>query len=56
MFGNVADRVPHGGPIVAFMGGIDGVVMYLIAIAVGSLVTALMVNYLKSLRNKKEVK
>lgn len=54
MLGNVADRVPHGGPIVALMGGIDGVLMFLIAIAVGSLVVALMVNYLKGLHNKKE--
>lgn len=56
MIGNVADRVPHGGPIVALMGGIDGVLMFLVAIAVGSLVTALMVNYLKGMRMKKEQK
>lgn len=54
MLGNVADRVPHGGPIVALMGGIDGIIMFLIAIAVGSLVTALMVNFLKSMKRKKE--
>lgn len=54
MFGNVADRVPHGGPIVALMGGIDGVVMFFVAITVGSLVTALMVNYLKGMRKNKE--
>ncbi|MGL4662550.1 MAG: PTS fructose transporter subunit IIC [Culicoidibacterales bacterium] len=54
MFGNVADKVPHGGPIVALMGGIDGVVMFLIAIIIGSLVTALMVNYLKGIKRKKE--
>ena len=53
MFGKVADRVPHGGPIVALMGGIDGVVIFLIAILVGSVVTALMVNYLKGLKLKK---
>lgn len=53
MFGNVADRVPHGGPIVALMGGIDGVVMFLIAIAVGSVVSALMVNHLKGLNLRK---
>ncbi|MBU3104584.1 PTS fructose transporter subunit IIC [Clostridium gasigenes] len=54
MAGNVADRVPHGGPIVALMGGIDGVIMFLIAIAVGSMVSAIMVNYLKGLRFRKE--
>lgn len=54
MLGNVADRVPHGGPIVALMGGIDGIIMFLIAIAVGSVVTALMVNFLKSMKRKKE--
>lgn len=56
MLGNVADRVPHGGPIVALMGGIDGIVMFLVAIAAGSVVTALMVNYLKGMRIKKEQK
>lgn len=54
MFGNVADRVPHGGPIVALMGGIDGIMMFFVAIIVGSFVTAFMVNYLKGLKNKKE--
>lgn len=54
MVGNVADRVPHGGPIVALMGGIDGVIMFLVAIAVGSIVSAIMVNYLKGLKFKKE--
>lgn len=56
MFAKVTDSVPHGGPIVALMGGIDGVLMFLIAIIVGSVVTALMVNYLKALRDRKEVK
>lgn len=54
MAGHVADRVPHGGPIVALMGGIDGVIMFLLAIAVGSMVSAIMVNYLKGLRFRKE--
>lgn len=54
MFARVSDRVPHGGPIVALMGGIDGVIMFLIAIAAGSVITALMVNYLKALRYRKE--
>lgn len=53
MFAGVADRVPHGGPIVALMGGIDGVAMFMVAILVGSVVTALMVNTLKGLKYKK---
>lgn len=53
MFAGVADRVPHGGPIVAMMGAVDGVLMFFIAIIAGSIVTALMVNYLKALRDKK---
>lgn len=56
MFGKVADRVPHGGPIVALMGGIDGVIMFLIAIIAGSIVTALMANYLKGMKIRKEQK
>ncbi|MDZ4956982.1 PTS mannose transporter subunit IIABC, partial [Clostridium perfringens] len=56
MFAGVADRVPHGGPIVALMGAVDGVLMFLVAIAVGSLVTAFMVNYLKAMRDKKAAK
>jgi PTS system fructose-specific IIC component len=54
VLGHVADRVPHGGPIVALMGGIDGIIMFLIAIAAGSLVTALMVNFLKGMKRNKE--
>lgn len=56
MLGGVADRVPHGGPIVALMGGIDGVLMFLIAITVGSIVTALMINYLKGMKIRKDQK
>ncbi|GAB6168330.1 hypothetical protein JCM1393_07900 [Clostridium carnis] len=53
MFAKVADRVPHGGPIVALMGAVDGVLMFLLAIVAGSIVTALMVNYLKAKRDRK---
>ncbi|MGL5151819.1 MAG: PTS fructose transporter subunit IIC [Clostridium sp.] len=53
MFTGVADRVPHGGPIVAVMGAVDNVLMFFVAIIVGSLVTAVMVNYLKRLRDNK---
>ncbi|MEH6378962.1 fructose-specific PTS transporter subunit EIIC [Streptomyces sp. KLMMK] len=37
----VADNVPHGGPIVAVLGAVDGVAMFFVAIAVGTVVTAL---------------
>ncbi|WP_243128243.1 PTS fructose transporter subunit IIC [Clostridium niameyense] len=53
ILGKVEDIVPHGGPIVALMGGIKGVVMFFIAIIVGSIVTALMVNLLKKMNIKK---
>ncbi|MCY9062023.1 fructose-specific PTS transporter subunit EIIC [Bacillus inaquosorum] len=47
MIGNVGDRVAHGGPIVAVLGAVDHVLMFFIAVLVGSLVTALFVNVLK---------
>ncbi|MCG1027104.1 PTS fructose transporter subunit IIABC [Virgibacillus halodenitrificans] len=47
MLGNVGDRVAHGGPIVALLGAVDNVLMFFIAAAVGVLVTAFMVNFLK---------
>ncbi|MEU4213586.1 fructose-specific PTS transporter subunit EIIC [Streptomyces sp. NPDC026206] len=37
----VEDSVPHGGPVVALLGAVSGVPMFLIAIAVGAVVTAL---------------
>ncbi|MBO0651689.1 PTS sugar transporter subunit IIA [Streptomyces triculaminicus] len=37
----VTDSVPHGGPIVAVLGAVGGVPMYLTAIAMGTVVTAL---------------
>ncbi|MEU1311415.1 fructose-specific PTS transporter subunit EIIC [Streptomyces cinnamoneus] len=37
----VTDSVPHGGPIVAVLGAVGGVPMFVIAIAVGAVVTAL---------------
>ncbi|MFD8984979.1 fructose-specific PTS transporter subunit EIIC [Streptomyces sp. NPDC059564] len=46
----VGDHVPHGGPIVAVLGAIDGVVWFLIAIAVGTVVTALTTNALIGLK------
>lgn len=47
MLSSVGDHVPHGGLIVAALGAVDHVVMFLIAIVVGVVVTALMVNALK---------
>ncbi|MBB6453792.1 PTS system fructose-specific IIC component [Salirhabdus euzebyi] len=47
MMSNVADNVPHGGPIVAVFQAVDNVLMFFIAIIVGVLVTAFLVNALK---------
>ncbi|EPH42971.1 putative PTS system mannose-specific EIIBCA component [Streptomyces aurantiacus JA 4570] len=38
---SVEDAVPHGGPIVAVLGAIGGVPMFFVAVAVGTVVTAL---------------
>lgn len=54
MFAGVADRVPHGGPIVAMMGAVDNVLMFFVAIIAGSIICAFMVNYLKALKYKKD--
>jgi len=37
----VADAVPHGGPIVAVLGAVDGVPLFFVAMVVGAVVTAL---------------
>ncbi|MFL8939257.1 fructose-specific PTS transporter subunit EIIC [Rossellomorea oryzaecorticis] len=47
MLGHVGDRVAHGGPIVAVLGAVDNVLMFFVAVIVGSLVTAVVVNMLK---------
>ncbi|AWC32166.1 fructose-specific PTS transporter subunit EIIC [Bacillus cytotoxicus] len=47
MIGHVGDRVAHGGPIVAVLGAVDNVFMFFVAVIVGSIVTALVVNVLK---------
>ncbi|MFZ4452781.1 PTS fructose transporter subunit IIC [Salibacterium aidingense] len=47
MLGGVADHVPHGGPVVAVFGAIDNVIMFFIAIVIGTIVTALLANVLK---------
>lgn len=45
--GGVGGRVAHGGPIVAVLGGIDKVMIFFIAVIIGSLVTAGLVLVLK---------
>ncbi|SDW64570.1 PTS system, fructose-specific IIC component [Marininema mesophilum] len=47
MLSGVTDHVPHGGPIVALVQAVGNVPMFFVAILVGSLVTAFMVNALK---------
>lgn len=47
MFGNVGDRVAHGGPIVAVLGAVDNIFMFFAAVIIGSIVTALMIKLLK---------
>ncbi|SEA32692.1 PTS system, fructose-specific IIC component [Thalassobacillus cyri] len=47
MLSNVGDRVAHGGPIVAVLGAVDNVLMFFVALTVGVLVTAFMINFLK---------
>lgn len=49
MLGGVGDHAPHGGPIVLLV--VDNQVMYVVAIVVGSIVTAVAINLLK--RNAK---
>lgn len=47
MLGQVGDHAPHGGPIVIFV--VDNKLMYVVAIAVGTIVTALAINFVKRL-------
>jgi PTS system fructose-specific IIC component len=42
----VEDAVPHGGPIVAVLGAVGGVPMFFLAVAAGTVVTALTTNAL----------
>ncbi|MFE9389954.1 fructose-specific PTS transporter subunit EIIC [Streptomyces sp. NPDC006784] len=37
---SVGDNVPHGGPIVAVLGAVDGVAMFFVALLIGAAVTA----------------
>jgi fructose-specific phosphotransferase system IIC component len=50
MIGGVGDHAPHGGPIVLFV--VEHRIMYLVAIAAGSLVTATAVHFAKSLKTQ----
>lgn len=45
--GGVVDRVAHGGPIVAVLGGIDHIIWFFIAVIIGSLVTMITILILK---------
>ncbi|PJW20143.1 PTS fructose transporter subunit IIBC [Geobacillus thermodenitrificans] len=47
MVSKVGDHVPHGGPVVAVLGAVDNWIMFFMAIVIGVMVTALMVNVLK---------
>lgn len=50
MLGGVGDHAPHGGPIVLPV--VDNRIMYVIAIVVGTIVTAALINTLKALAGK----
>ncbi|PJE79186.1 PTS system 2-O-alpha-mannosyl-D-glycerate-specific EIIABC component [invertebrate metagenome] len=52
MVSGVGDHAPHGGPIVLPV--IDGRIMYVIAIIIGVIVSALMINALKKLSHNKK--
>ncbi|MEN6371805.1 MAG: PTS fructose transporter subunit IIC [Armatimonadota bacterium] len=54
MLGGVGDHAPHGGPIVIPV--VDHRLMYVIAILAGTFVTALLINTLKALANRKNSK
>jgi PTS system fructose-specific IIC component len=53
MLGGVGDHAPHGGPIVLPV--IDGRLMYVIAIVVGALTTAIAINAVKKFTEKTAV-
>ncbi|MFI1679352.1 fructose-specific PTS transporter subunit EIIC [Streptomyces sp. NPDC020607] len=50
---SVKDAVPHGGPIVAVLGAVGGVPMFFVALAIGSVVTALTTVTLVDLSERK---
>ncbi|MFI9030871.1 fructose-specific PTS transporter subunit EIIC [Streptomyces sp. NPDC053560] len=49
----VTDNVPHGGPIVAVLGAVGGVAMFFVAIAAGTVVTALCTVTLMSMAERR---
>ncbi|MFD3876066.1 fructose-specific PTS transporter subunit EIIC [Streptomyces sp. NPDC058623] len=49
----VGDHVPHGGPIVAVLGAVSGVGWFLVAIAAGTVVTALTTNALIEIKERR---
>jgi PTS system fructose-specific IIC component len=49
---SVKDAVRHGGPIVAVLGAVGGVPMFSLAIAVGTVVTALTTNALIDIKQQ----
>ncbi|MEV7523980.1 fructose-specific PTS transporter subunit EIIC [Streptomyces sp. NPDC091371] len=52
----VQDSVPHGGPIVSLFGAISGVAMFFVAIAAGTVVTALTTNALIEYKLRKDAR
>ncbi|MGN9795864.1 fructose-specific PTS transporter subunit EIIC [Streptomyces sp. OZ13] len=48
----VEDAVPHGGPIVAALGAVGGVPMFFLAVAAGTVVTAITTNALIGLQER----
>jgi PTS system fructose-specific IIC component len=50
---SVEDAVPHGGPIVAVLGAVGGVPMFFLAVAVGTVATALTTNALIDIKERK---
>lgn len=52
MIGHVGDHAPHGGPIVLPV--VDNRIMFVIAIIAGTFVTAMLINTLKGMSNKKK--
>nr|WP_206442282.1 fructose-specific PTS transporter subunit EIIC [Streptomyces boncukensis] len=51
---SVDGNVPHGGPIVAVLGAVDGVAMFFVAIVIGTAVTGLATVGLMSLGGRKD--
>ncbi|WP_369202959.1 fructose-specific PTS transporter subunit EIIC [Streptomyces sp. PU-14G] len=50
----VGDSVPHGGPIVAVLGAVDGIAMFFVAIVVGTAVTSAVTVGLVTLGARRE--